>query len=105
MRPSWRPCTSRSSAHAASWEVRMIDADTHVLEDWSTWDHLDPEERIYRPRLAEFRAEPGQPEVDEYYRHRMWITSDSWVRKSPPNGGRGTYGREFPEGAGNLDDV
>ena len=34
-------------------QVRMIDADGHVIENESTWSFLDPSEERFRPRLVE----------------------------------------------------
>jgi predicted TIM-barrel fold metal-dependent hydrolase len=41
-------------------QVLMIDADAHVIENESTWAHLEPSEERFRPRLVESDTEPGQ---------------------------------------------
>ena len=47
-------------------QVRMIDADAHVIENESTWSFLDPSEERFRPRLVESETDtrgvklPGQ---------------------------------------------
>jgi len=41
-------------------KVLMIDADSHVIENESTWAHLEPSEQRFRPRLVESETEPGQ---------------------------------------------
>lgn len=37
----------------------VIDADAHVIENDLTWDHLEPAEEKYRPRIVEDPARPG----------------------------------------------
>ena len=41
-------------------QVLMIDSDSHVIENESTWAYLGPSEEPFRPRLVESATEPGQ---------------------------------------------
>lgn len=37
----------------------VIDSDAHVIENDLTWDHLEPAEGKYRPKMVEHTTEPG----------------------------------------------
>ncbi len=41
-------------------QVLMIDSDSHVIENESTWAYLGPSEEPFRPRLVQSATEPGQ---------------------------------------------
>ena len=36
----------------------VIDADSHVIENELTWDHLEPAEQKYRPKIIAQRNDP-----------------------------------------------
>ena len=41
----------------------VIDADAHVIENNLTWDHLEPAEEKYRPKMV---ADPASPDVKRW---------------------------------------
>src|ERR1700722_4618105 len=74
-----------------------IDCDAHVLENDSTWNFLDPDEREFRPQT--FRCEDvsfEQWSISEYRIARM-------DRVQPVDGEK--FDRIYPEGAGDLSNV
>ena len=55
-------------------QVLMIDSDSHVIENESTWAYLEPSEERFRPRLVESEEEPGQ---------QCWILEDKVIGFRP----------------------
>ena len=49
----------------------IVDADTHVDETESTWDHVPQEERRFKPVTLEFTDNPSFV-VDDARPHRLW---------------------------------
>jgi predicted TIM-barrel fold metal-dependent hydrolase len=79
----------------------FVDCDSHVIETESTWDYLDPSERVYRPRVftAQYTEGPGVAPPS------FWIAGDSWTRR--PTGEFNLYGNAnaYTPGATELDDL
>lgn len=75
----------------------FIDVDGHVMETEETWDYLDPDDRVHRPRLLQF-AEPEAPGLEPPYH---WIVGDTWARRPPSDGNVFNNGNAY--GPGRLD--
>lgn len=70
-----------------------IDCDAHVLENDATWDYLEPAEREFRPRRADFTNEeaPG-------LRPSFWFVGDTWSRAVAPDGNTFGNANSFADG-------
>lgn len=79
----------------------FIDVDTHVLENESTWEYLDPSDRDYKPSTMEFVQNHGQLEGIP---QRYWIAGDTYTRRHPGDARAKGVGREFSPAVTFLDD-
>lgn len=81
-------------------DVGYIDSDSHILETDETWDHLDPAERIHRPRLFQFAL----PEAEGVAPPTFWAVGDTFGRKLPADGNFKGNANVFDPGAVQVSD-